>query len=281
MRQARFLIGSLVVLGLLAAGPPESRPANDFHFAILGDRTGDAQPGIYEEVWREIDAEHPDFVINVGDSIQGGHDSTAATEWQALRQIWNRYRYPLHLTPGNHDIWSAASRVIYEQQTGRRAYYSFDYQKAHFVVLDNSEASDFSDSLPEDQMRFLERDLERNRGREPKFIFFHKPLWLVPVTLQNSRFAFHQLITNYGALFVVSGHVHRYLHERLDGVTYLSAPSSGGKLKGQGFSEGWFYGHVTVTVKGSDVEIVVKEIGPPRGQGRAITADRSTAAPVP
>ena len=27
-------------------------PANDFRFSILGDRTGDAQPGVYERVWQ-------------------------------------------------------------------------------------------------------------------------------------------------------------------------------------------------------------------------------------
>jgi 3',5'-cyclic-AMP phosphodiesterase len=276
MRQRRLWLLLLATFELSAGAP-----ANDFHFAILGDRTGDAQPGVYEQIWREVDAEHPDFLINVGDSIEGGHDSTAASEWQPLRQLWKRYRYPLYLTPGNHDIWSRESGVIYQEQTGHPSFYSFDYQDAHFIVLNNSGAPDLSDSLPDDQMRFLERDLERNRDREPKFIFFHKPLWLIPVMLQNSRFALHQLVAKYGVVVVVSGHVHRYVYARLDGVTYLDAPSSGGKLKGQGFDQGWFYGHVAVTVKGSHVEIAVKEIGPPRGQGRAITAGRSTAAPVP
>ena len=277
MRHARLWMAALAAFVLIAA----ETPGDDFHFAILGDRTGDAQPGVYKEVWREIDAQRPDFVINVGDTIQGGQDDTAASEWRALRPIWDRYRLPTYFTPGNHDIWSAASREVYEKQTGHPAFYSFNYQNAHFVVLDNSAAPDLSDSLPEDQMRFLARDLERNRDREPKFIFFHKPLWLIPVMLQNSRFALHQLVTKYGAACVVSGHIHRYLYERLDGVTYLSAPSSGGKLKGQGFDQGWFFGHVAVTVKGSHVEMLVKEIGPPWGQGRVITAGRSTAAPVP
>jgi hypothetical protein len=56
-----------------------------------------------------------------------------------------------------------------------------------------------------------------------------------------------------------------------DGVTYLEAPSSGGKLKGQGFAQGWFYGHVLVTVKGSNAIVTVKEIGEPFGQGRSPT----------
>ena len=277
MRVARLFIAPLAALVLIAAEPPR----NDFRFAILGDRTGEAQPGVYEQVWREIDAGHPDFVINVGDTIQGGNDATADAEWHALRPFWNRHPYPVYFTPGNHDIWSPGSRAIYEKQTGHPAFYSFDYQKAHFVVLNNSQAPDLSDSLPDDQMQFLERDLERNRDRDPKFVFFHKPLWLIPVKFQNGRFAFHQLITKYGVHYVISGHVHQYVREMLEGVTYLSAPSSGGKLKGQGFEQGWFYGHVEVTIKGSNVEIVVKEIAPPLGEGRTVTAGRSTAAPVP
>src|SRR5581483_5964789 len=128
--------------------------------------------------------------------------------------------------------------------------------------------------------QFLARDLERNRDRDPKFIFFHKPLWLIPVMFQNSRFAFHQLISKYGVRYVVSGHGHQYVRNTLDGVTYLEAPSSGGKLKGQGYAQGWFYGHVEVVVQGANAEIAVKEIGPPLGQGRVITGDRSRAAPA-
>lgn len=282
MRRVALLVAFIAALGLIAARPP----SNDFHFAILGDRTGDAQQGVYEQVWREVDAEHPDFVINVGDTIQGGNDATAASEWRALRPLWDRRRYPVYFTPGNHDIWSPASRAVYEKQTGNlakggAAFYSFDYQNAHFIVLDNSRAPELSFELPSDQEQFLERDLERSRDRNPKFIFFHKPLWLIPVKLQNSRLAFHQLMTKYGVRYVVSGHGHQYVRETLDGVTYLEAPSSGGKLKGQGFEQGWFYGHLEVTVQGADVEITAKEIGPPLGEGRAITAGRSKAAPVP
>ncbi|HEX5229615.1 MAG TPA: metallophosphoesterase [Bryobacteraceae bacterium] len=277
MRRLTLLVAFIAALGLIAAAPS----SNDFRFAILGDRTGDAQPGVYEQIWREVDAGRPDFVINVGDTIQGVNDATAASEWRALLPLWSRHRYPMYFTPGNHDIWSAETRAVYEKQTGRPAFYSFDFQNAHFIVLDNSRVPDLSFDLPADQMQFLERDLERSRDRNPKFVFFHKPLWLIPVKLQDSRFAFHQLMTKYGVGFVVSGHGHEYVREMLDGVTYLEAPSSGGKLKGQGFDQGWFYGHLEVTVKGSMVDIIAREIGPPLGQGRVITAGRSKGALAP
>jgi 3',5'-cyclic-AMP phosphodiesterase len=264
---ARWFLPAVLVMAVLTAA---DSPRNDFHFAILGDRTGDAQPGVYEQVWRELDAEHPDFAINVGDTIQGGNDATATSEWTMLRPLWARLPGRMYFTPGNHDIWSEASRHIYERQTGHPAFYSFNFQNAHFTVLDNSEASDLSLILDDRQMQFLARDLAENRDRDPKFVFFHKPFWLIPVKFQSSQFPFHQLITKYRVRYVVSGHGHQYVDEMLDGVAYLEAPSSGGKLKGQGFKQGWFYGHVLVTVKGSHVTITANEIAAPLGQARSI-----------
>jgi 3',5'-cyclic-AMP phosphodiesterase len=257
-RRIYLLAAALAAAALVAADSPK----NDFRFSILGDRTGDAQSGVYERVWKELDAWHPDFVINVGDTIQGDNDATAASEWRALRPLWDRYRYPIYFTPGNHDIWSAASRVIYEQQTKRPAFYGFDYQNAHFTVLDNSETDDLSD----EQMQFLARDLVQNRDRDPKFVFFHRPFWLVPVKFQSSQFPLHQLISRYGVRYVVSGHGHQFVRAVQDGIVYLEAPSSGGKLKGQGFEQGWFFGQVLVTVKGSKIDMKVKPLDPPSGQ---------------
>ena len=45
-----------------------------------------------------------------------------------------------------------------------------------------------------------------------------------------------------------------------DGITYLEVGSSGGKLKGEGAEQGWFYHHVLGTVKGSQAELSVKRL---------------------
>lgn len=253
----RFLLAAaLAIVGIVCAAAPAQ---NDFKFAILGDRTGDAQPGVYEKVWTEIDAFHPDFVINVGDTIQGLNDATTAAEWLSLRPLWDGHKYPTYFTPGNHDIWSAESRRVFEQQTGRPAFYSFDYQNAHFIVLDNSRDPDLSTSLSDQQMQFLTRDLAANSARDPKFVFFHKPFWLIPAKFQNSHFAFQAVMKTYGVQYVFSGHGHQYVRAALDGVNYIEVPSSGGKLKGQGAAQGWFYGYMQVTVKGPKVDLTVQK----------------------
>jgi Calcineurin-like phosphoesterase len=245
---------AIAVVSVVAGAPDAAR--NDFRFSILGDRTGDAEPEVYERIWKDIDGLHPNFVINVGDTIQGGNDATAASEWNVLRPLWEHRRYPVYFTSGNHDIWSAASRLIYEQQTKRPAFYGFDYQNAHFTVLDNSETEDLSD----EQMQFLARDLVQNQTRDPKFVFFHKPFWLVPVKFQSNQFPLHQLISRYGVRYVVSGHGHQYVRAVQDGIVYLEAPSSGGKLKGLGAAQGWFFGDLLVTVKGSNIDVQVRPL---------------------
>jgi predicted phosphodiesterase len=275
--RARWALAGVVLLaaaGIAGSGAP-GEPSNDFRFSILGDHTGDAEPGVYEQIWREVNQLRPDFVINVGDSIQGGNDATAAGEWRTLRKLWDRYRYPIYFTPGNHDIWSPASRGIYEQETGHPAFYSFNYQDAHFTVLDNSETEDLS----KQQMEFLARDLAANRDRDPKFVFFHKPFWLIPVLFQSSEFPFHQLIRKYGVRCVVSGHGHQFVRRVQDGIVYLEAGSSGGKLKGSGFAQGWFFGQVSSVVKGSKVEMTVREVGEPFGKGRAFQAEELRSRP--
>jgi 3',5'-cyclic-AMP phosphodiesterase len=252
MVRARYgLAAAAAVLLAFAAAKPAG---NDFRFCILGDRTGDAQPGVYERIWRDVEAQHPDFVINVGDTIQGGNDTTAEAEWAALKPLWERNKFPFYFTPGNHDIWSSASRKIYEKETGRPASYGFDFENAHFTVLDNSQTEDLSD----EQMRFLESDLAAHKDRDPKFVFFHKPFWLIPVKFKSAQFPFHQLAKKYGVRYVISGHGHQFLRLLDDSIVYIEAGSSGGKLKGEGVEKGWFFGYTLVRVVGVQVE--TKEI---------------------
>ena len=54
----------------------------------------------------------------------------------------------------------------------------------------------------------------------------------------------------------------------LQGVTYLSMPSSGGRLRAEGYASGSFFGHALVTVRGTDIDFQIEELKPPYGQGR-------------
>jgi 3',5'-cyclic-AMP phosphodiesterase len=257
-----LILFSALVLAALAQSPAE--PA--FHFVLLGDRTGEAQPGVWEQVWKQAAAEKPAFFLGVGDSIEGGSDATAESEWRQVKSALAPYaRFPLYLAPGNHDIWSPASETLFQKYTGHPPHYSFDYGNAHFTILDNSRSDDLSD----EEMAFLESDLARHQSQALKFIVSHRPSWLLNAALRNSHFALHELVRKYGVQYVIAGHVHQILRVSFDGVSYFCAPSAGGHLRAsKQYEDGWFFGYTLVTVRGTGVAFEIKELGEPHGKGR-------------
>ncbi len=253
--------------------------ADPFHFAIVSDRTGRAVPGVYPQVWREVAAAHPDFVVTLGDAIEGlstqapGPEDSARAEWRSVRKDWLT-NVPIYHTPGNHDIWDAASEALFTRETGRKPFYSFDSGGAHFVILDNSR----TENLAPEQLRFLETDLQAAHPSGPRFIFFHRPFWLIPLKLGASGFALQKLAKQYGVCCIISGHGHQLQSAKQDGVLYLEVGSSGASLAGAGpsglgYADGWFYQYAWVTVSplssgAHTVDFEIRELGPPFGQSR-------------
>ena len=253
------------LVALLLLGAPAT-PADSFHFVILGDRTGEAQPGVYEQVWRSAASEDPAFLVNAGDTIEGLNDATVGAEWKQIERILGPYqKFHLFLVPGNHDIWSAASEALFRKYAGRAPHYSFDHEQAHFTVLDNSRSEQFSPA----ELAFLESDLQAHRSQPVKFVVSHRPSWLIEAAFGNPQFAVHQLAKKYGVQYVISGHLHQMFHVDLEGVMYLSMPSSGGHLRAsEKYADGWFFGYTLVGVQGTNVDFSIRELDAPHGQGR-------------
>jgi Icc protein len=261
LRLRRFL--SLAVCCCLSAAGqgPES-----FKFVILGDRTGEAQAGVYERVWHDAAAEKPAFVVSVGDTIQGYRDATAAVEWQQWKRIVEPYQdIPLYLAAGNHDVWSPLSEGLFRQFAGHPTHYSFDYGPAHFTVLDNSR----TDALRAGELAFLDEDLKAHSSAPMKFVVSHRPSWLVPMIVGNPDFELQRIVKKYGAQFVIAGHLHEMLHGAVDGVDYVSVVSSGGALRAsRKYEDGWFFGYVVVEVSRRQVQFHIHELMAPFGLGR-------------
>jgi DNA repair exonuclease SbcCD nuclease subunit len=241
--------------------------AADPRFVILGDRTGGARPGVFEQILKEADAEHPDFLVTVGDIIEGGSSDTAEAQWQLVDAMLKPYtKYPIYLTPGNHDIFSPLTERLFREHSGHAPHYSFDRGPIHFTVLDNSRSEA---ALPAAEIAFLEQDFREHAAAPVKFVLMHCPNWLFPVTLRQSDYPLHRLALKYGVKYVIAGHVHQLMHAEFEGVTYLAMPSAGGHLRGTGkYEDGWFFGHALVEFTGNDVHFEIREAKAPNGEGR-------------
>jgi len=269
-----FAAGLAAVAGLGLWLPPSAAApqAEGFRFAILGDRTGDVQPGVYEEVWKETAAEDPAFVVTVGDTIEGMHDAGAEREWEEVERILKPYRgFPLYLAPGNHDIWSKASERLFQQHAGHPPHYSFDHGPLHVTILDNSR----SDDLAPEELAFLEEDLKEHESQPAKMIVSHRPSWLWNVALRDTSFPMHRIARRYGVQYVIAGHVHKLARFSLEGIEYISMPSAGGHLRPAQapYEGGWFFGHALATVRASKVKLQFEELKAPLGQGRVSTPE--------
>ena len=115
--------------------------STDFRFAIIGDRTGGAnQQGTFKLAMNQLNLLQPEFVINVGDLIEGYSDEKAElnAEWDEADAILNTLDMPFFRTPGNHDIANRVAQQVWKDRYGA-TYYHFTYKNVLFVVLDTED----------------------------------------------------------------------------------------------------------------------------------------------
>ncbi len=120
-------------------GDPADQPGN-FQFVIVGDRTGGHRPGVFRHAVDRINLLQPEFVVGVGDLIEGYKDDTAALkqEWDEFDRIIGRLDMPFFYTVGNHDIGNEPSRDLWHQRYGRDYYY-FIYRDVLFLSLNTED----------------------------------------------------------------------------------------------------------------------------------------------
>jgi len=197
-------------------------------FAIIGDRTGGHTPGVYGEIIEEIERLKPDFVISVGDLIEGyiDNEDQILEQWDEYKHLRDPLTMPFYNTPGNHDIWDDQSEKIYLEQEGQ-PYYSFNHGKSiHFTILDNSRWGDIDD-FPDEQLEWLKKDLKKHRKFKHIYVVMHQPYWYF--TLANGKpDRLHDVFVEYGVDAVFHGHFHTYFSGMYDGIRYTTIGSSGG-----------------------------------------------------
>ena len=115
----------------------------NFQFAIIGDRTGGASvDGTFALAMDQVNLLQPEFVINVGDIIEGYTDDKTELNqmWDEVDGLTGKLQMPLFHTTGNHDISNTPSREIWYERHGV-SFYHFIYRDTLFMVLDSEDGS--------------------------------------------------------------------------------------------------------------------------------------------
>ncbi|GAA3406114.1 metallophosphoesterase family protein [Paenibacillus hodogayensis] len=114
----------------------------DFAFAIVGDRTGIAVPGVFESAMQAVKSLQPDFVVSVGDLVEGycSDAEEAHEEWDEIDSLIGALSLPFFQTIGNHDYsGNKFMRDVWRERKGSE-YYAFRRHDCLFLVV-NTEPS--------------------------------------------------------------------------------------------------------------------------------------------
>ncbi len=115
--------------------------SEEFQFVIIGDRTGGANAqGTFKLAVDQLNLLQPEFVINVGDLIEGYSDDKAelGAEWDDMDAMLAKLDMPFFRTPGNHDIANETAQQVWSERHGA-THYTFVYKGALFIILDSED----------------------------------------------------------------------------------------------------------------------------------------------
>lgn len=225
----------------------KNKPEN-FSFAIVADRTNGHRVGVFRSAIEKINDLQPEFVLSVGDLIEG-----YTTDTVELRRQWNEFngllkplQMPFFRVPGNHDVSNEVQKALWAKQFGRD-YYHFIYKDVLFLVLNSTDGDGVPFSEP--QLAYAEKTIQNNPNVRWTFVLMHHPVWN-----KRDENGFHRVekaLAN-RKYTVIAGHTHRYMASVHNDRNYYVLATTGGstRLRGAEFGETDHISWVTMTEEG-------------------------------
>jgi predicted phosphodiesterase len=237
------------------------RSNTKFTFAVHSDLTGGERDGIYAVAISQLNLLRPEFIINVGDLIEGDSDEAVVDQqWDSFDERANRARAPVFYVAGNHDRTGEMMQVVWDRRVGP-GYYHFRYKDTLFLVLDTEDntpermreihemreyALQFADkgewdkfretpysNMPENlggniteaQSQYMIDAIRSHDDVRHTFLFMHKAPWLRE---DMTTFTAIENALADRPYTVFHGHVHAYEHQVRNGRDYIRLATTGG-----------------------------------------------------
>lgn len=282
----------LIVLGFLAISTfakdfvhdvkTEKKPWNhvrfqnqnkEFSFVILPDRAGgERKKGIWASAVQKANMFHPDFIITVGDMIEGINSpkilnkKTLENQYNELIEITKNSAAPIFYLVGNHDISrtrpgfprvNEISAEVWTEKFGA-TYYSFVYKDVLFICLNQQEGRDSRKKqcgLTPEQTKWALDTIKKNNKVKWTLIFVHSP-W----TWGEAPFKQIEKAMGKRNYTVFSGDFHFYNKFIRNNRNYYLLATAGGVSKLRGVKDYGEFDHityVTMTDKGPKIANVL------------------------
>ena len=264
--------------------PPQPWPHENFDtgdekftFAIITDLNGGEREGVFEVAVAQLNLLRPEFIISVGDLIDGGTEDIAQLEkeWDWFDERAEKATAPLFYVGGNHDLTNQTMRDVWQARYGPR-FYHFVYGNILFLMMDTEDYSptrheeiylaraaaiEVLDGPEPDKARemeyfkmpervtgeigagqaaYIEAAIADNPDVRWTFLFMHKPVWK-----REDENAFARIETALAdrPYTLFNGHFHAYAHTTRNTRDYMILGTTGG---GQNAENDASFDHVTL-----------------------------------
>ena len=181
-----------------------------------------------------------DFLVELGDFKDQNNPSIeqrTITYLRAVEKILQKFKGPTYHVLGNHDIDSISKEQFLNNVKSTdidpvKSYYSFDFNRVHFVVLDANYRADGTDydhgnfnwtdaNIPPAELNWLKQDLAATRG--PAIVFIHQLLDGTGSVYVNNAADIRQILEQSGKVMTVfQGHHHSGSYSYIEGIHYYT-----------------------------------------------------------
>jgi hypothetical protein len=223
-----------------------------FRYAIVSDRTGGHRAGIFSRAINYLNLMQPEFVLSVGDLIEGYSDKVPAIEgmWKEFDSYISKLTVPFFHVPGNHDTANTTMTNYWKQKFGK-LYYHFVYKNVLFLC---AHTEDFPENTKQavrispEQIAYFDKVLKDNPNVRWTIVNLHRPIWNNANADEVGFIQFEQLLQ--GRKYTMfAGHEHHYQKVVRHGMNYYQLATTGGGSKLRGVTYGEF-DHITwITMK--------------------------------
>ena len=238
---------------------------NHFQFAVLGDRSGGIRPGVLPAAVDVLNLMQPEFVINVGDLIEGyvKDEAVLKSQWKKIDDELKPLDMPFFFVMGNHDVnFDPSEKVWFERVGANRGYSHFVYKDVLFLLLSTDDppkteiSKEMSDnylrvkagqvhpaeakaiiaelehwagsvSISDAQVEYFRKVLAANPHVRWTFAFMHSPAWAQD---DPANFAKIEAMMADRPYTMFAGHTHTYNYTRRNGRDYITMATTGGGL---------------------------------------------------
>ncbi|MEX0312613.1 MAG: sugar-binding protein [Allomuricauda sp.] len=256
MKNFAFLLAILSFVTLIAQDKPTiyidipttQKPWNhiewnesseQFQFAIVTDRTGGHRPGVFPIGIKKLNLLQPEFVMSVGDLIEGYTRDTVQlnTEWKEFKGFIDQLDAPFFYVPGNHDITNEVMEEKWKELFGV-SYYHFVYKDVLFLCLNSEDniRGAGRGTIDDEQYEYVKKALAENADVKWTLVFIHQPLW---VQNDTKRWKDVEKLLENRNHNVFAGHYHRYWKTERNNGKYIALATTGGGsgLRGKAYGE--------------------------------------------